>query len=97
LPVWGWIFLLAWKTDVQLGPWRRYVALGLRLLVTLLVDLAIDALQWKQPMQGWNMFFLLDRSEAVPSQQQEAARLLVNKFAGEKKKEDKVGLLVFGT
>jgi uncharacterized membrane protein len=96
-PVWAWVVLLAWKTDVQLGPWRRALALGLRVLVTLLVVLAIAGLQWKQPMEGVNVFFLLDRSQSVPSQQQEAARLLVNKFAAEKKKDDKVGLLVFGT
>jgi uncharacterized membrane protein len=95
--VWAWVVGLAWKTDVQLGPVRRWSALGLRLLVTLLLVLAIAGLQWKKPVEGMNVFFLLDRSDSIPSPQQEAARLLVNKFAAEKRKEDKVGLLVFGT
>ena len=94
---WAWVLFLAWKTDVQLGPVRRWTALGLRLVVTLLVVLAIAGLQWKKPVEGVNVFFLLDRSDSIPSAQQEAARLLVNKFAAEKRKEDKVGLLVFGT
>jgi uncharacterized membrane protein len=94
---WAWVLWLAWKTDVQIGPWRRWTALGLRLVVTLLVVLAVAGLQWKKPMEGVNVFFLLDRSDSVPSPQQEAARRLVNKFADEKRKEDKTGLLVFGT
>jgi uncharacterized membrane protein len=93
---WLWVLWLAWKTDVQINAWRRWTALGLRLIITLLVVLAIAGLQWKKPMEGVNVFFLLDRSDSIPSPQQEAARRLVNKFADEKKKEDKTGLLVFG-
>ena len=97
LPVWAWVLWLALKTDVQIGVWRRWIALGLRMAVTLLVVLAIAGLQWKKPMEGMNVFFLLDRSDSIPSPQQEAARKLVNRFADGKKKEDKTGLLVFGT
>ena len=96
-PVWAWVVWLTLKSDVQIGAWRRWLALGLRLGVTLLVVLAIAGLQWKKPMEGVNVFFLLDRSDSIPSPQQEAARKLVNKFADGKKKEDKTGLLVFGT
>src|SRR5882762_1537161 len=98
LPVaWAWVIWLAWNTEVQLGVWRRWTALVLRLGVTLLVVLAIAGLQWKKPMEGMNVFFLLDRSDSIPSPQQEAARKLVNQFAAEKKRTDKLGLLVFGT
>ena len=94
---WAWVTWLAWKTDVQIASWRRWTAVTLRVVVTLLVVLAIAGLQWKKPMEGVNVFFLLDRSDSIPSPQQEAARRLVNKFAEQKKKEDKTGLLVFGT
>src|SRR5689334_7801638 len=96
-PVWAWVLWLTLKSDVQIGAWRRWLALGIRLAVTLLVVLAIAGLQWKKPMEGLNVFFLLDRSDSIPSPQQEAARKLVNKFAEGKRKEDKTGLLVFGT
>jgi uncharacterized membrane protein len=96
-PVWAWVLWLAWKSDVQIGPWRRWTALALRLAVSLLLGLAIAGLQWRKPVEGVNVFFLLDRSDSIPSPQQEAARQLVNKFAAEKKKEDQLGLLVFGT
>ena len=94
---WAWMIWLAWKTDVQVAPWRRWTALGIRMVVTLVLVLGIAGLQWKKPVEGMNVFFLLDRSDSIPSSQQEAARRLVNKFAESMKREDKAGLLVFGT
>ena len=93
---WAWVLWLALKSDVQIGTWRRWAAAGIRFIVTLLLVLAIAGIQWMKPLEGVNAFFLLDRSDSIPSPQQEAARKLVNKFAAEKKKEDKSGLLVFG-
>src|SRR5436190_13475840 len=94
---WAWIIWLAWKTDVQISQWRRWLALGIRLMVVLAVVLAIAGLQWLRPLEGMNVFFLLDRSDSIPSPQQEGARKYVNESAARKKKEDKAGLLVFGT
>src|SRR5262245_18611908 len=95
--VWTWVVWLALKSDVQVASWRRWVALGIRLVVTLLIVLALAGIQWRKPIEGVNVFFLLDRSDSIPSPQQEAARRLVNQFAGEKRATDKAGLLVFGT
>jgi len=94
---WAWVIWLAIKSDVQIGVWRRWTALSIRLVVTLLLVLAIAGIQWMKPQEGVNVFFLLDRSDSIPSPQQEAARKLVNKFADTKTKDDKAGLLVFGT
>jgi len=93
----GWVVWLAWKTDVQIAAWRRWLALGIRLIVVAAVVLAIAGLQWRQPLEGMNVFFLLDRSDSIPSPQQEGARKYVNETVGRKKKEDKAGVLVFGT
>ena len=94
---WGWVIWLAWKSDVQISHWRRWTALVVRLVVALLLVLAIAGLQWLRPLEGVNVFFLLDRSDSIPSAQQEAARRYVNRAAAEKKKEDRAGVLVFGT
>jgi len=93
----GWVVWLAWKTDVQIAAWRRWLALGIRLIVVAAVVLALAGLQWRQPLEGMNVFFLLDRSDSIPSPQQEGARKYVNETVGRKKKEDKAGVLVFGT
>ncbi|MBI3417420.1 MAG: VWA domain-containing protein [Verrucomicrobia bacterium] len=87
---------LAWKSDVQIGTWRRWTALALRLAIVLAVIFAIAGLQWLRPLEGMNVMFLLDRSDSVPSPQQEAARKFVNDTAAAKKSTDKAGVIVFG-
>ena len=93
----AWVIWLAWKTDVQIGRWRRWTALGLRLVIVIAALLAIAGLQWLKPMEGMNVFFLLDRSDSIPSPQQEAAQKYVNKASAGKKKNDRAGVLVFGS
>lgn len=98
LPVaWAWVIWLFLKSDVQIGAARRWIALVIRLVVTLLGVLAIAGLQWLRPMEGVNVFFLLDRSDSVPSAQQESSVRLVRQLGEKMKKEDRIGLLVFGT
>ncbi len=95
-PSLAWVCWLAWKSDVQVSPWRRWTALGIRVVVLTALVLALAGLQWLRPVEGMNVFFALDRSESVPSPQQEAAREYVNRIAKEKKKGDKAGVVVFG-
>src|SRR6266446_8576979 len=96
-PALAWVFWLAWTSDVQIAKWRRWLAAGLRTVVLLALGLALAGLQWRRPMEGMNVFFLLDRSDSIPSLQQEGARRFVDEAAARKKKEDKAGVLVFGT
>jgi uncharacterized membrane protein len=95
--VWAWAIWLAAKSDAQLSRVRRGIALAVRMIVLLLVVLALAGLQWMRPLEGMNVLFLLDRSDSIPSPQQEAARKYVNTAAKEKKKTDRAGVVVFGT
>jgi uncharacterized membrane protein len=95
-PSLAWVIWFAWKTDVQVSPWRRWTALGIRSVVLIALVFAIAGLQWLRPMEGMNVYFALDRSDSIPSPQQEAAKEYVNRIAKEKKKEDRVGVIVFG-
>jgi uncharacterized membrane protein len=96
-PALAWVIWFAWKSDVQVSPWRRWIALAIRIIVLLALVFAIAGLQWLRPLEGMNVFFALDRSDSVPSPQQDAARDYVNKTAKEKKNVDKAGVIVFGT
>ena len=49
---WAWVLWLAWKTDVQISAWRRWLALGIRLLVVLAVVLIIYAVVHSQAAKG---------------------------------------------
>ena len=97
LPGLGWVIWLALKSDVQISPWRRWTSATLRVLILLLLVSAIAGAQWLRPLEGMNVFYLLDRSDSVPSSQQEAARDYVNRSFKLKKESDKGGVLVFGT
>jgi hypothetical protein len=88
---------LAWKSDVQISPWRRGVALGLRICILCALVLALAGFRWLHPQQGMNVFFALDRSDSVPSGQQETARQYVNSQAAAKERTDAAGMLVFGS
>ena len=93
----AWVIWLAWKTDVQISPWRRWASLTVRIVVVLLVVLAIAGIQWLKPLEGMNVFYVLDRSDSIPPQQQEIAREYINKSFAEKEEGDRGGVLVFGT
>lgn len=96
-PALTWVIWLAWKSDVQVSKWRRGTSFVLRCVILILLVLAIAGLQWRKPLEGMNVFFLLDRSDSIPPQQQEASVNLISKFAEKRKKTDKAGVLVFGT
>src|SRR5690242_18613723 len=97
LPALGGIFWLAFKTDVQIAAWRRWTALVLRSVICIALIFAIAGVQWLLPVEGMNAFFVLDRSDSVPSGQQDAAKALVNQMADLKKRDDKAGVIIFGT
>ncbi len=97
IPALAWVIWLFWKTDVQIGFVRRWLAFLLRIVIVVALVLAIAGLQWKEPLEGVNVMFVLDRSDSVPSPQQEAAFKYAQRVSAEKKKEDRVGFLVFGS
>ncbi|MBE0540775.1 MAG: VWA domain-containing protein [Verrucomicrobia bacterium] len=96
-PVGAWIVWLTRTSFVQLSPARRWFVCGLRLLIALAMILALAGFQWRRPIEGLNVFFLLDQSDSVPESQQEQARLWINRAAAEMPTGDRAGALVFGT
>jgi len=96
VPALLWVLWLFWNTDVQIGLVRRWLALVLRVVIVTALVLAMAGLQWRQPQEGVNVIFALDRSDSIPSAQQDAAFKYALKISQERKKEDRVGFLVFG-
>jgi uncharacterized membrane protein len=97
VPALAWVFWFAFKSDVQVSAWRKWMALIVRTIVVLAIILAIAGLQWLLPVEGMNVFFVLDRSDSVPAEQQAAAKDYINATSKLKKNSDKVGVIVFGT
>jgi uncharacterized membrane protein len=97
VPALGWTVWFAWKSDASLAPWRRWFSTVLRSLLLVMLVFGIAGFQWKRPQEGMNTFFLLDRSDSVPSAQQESAREAANRWSKDKKEEDRAGFLIFGS
>ena len=97
LPAWGWIVWLARTSEVQLSPTRRWIACGVRVGIVTVMILALAGIQWQRPIEGMNVFFALDRSDSVPSSQQEQALQWLNRAVRDKPATDRAGALVFGT
>ncbi|MGV3754552.1 MAG: VWA domain-containing protein [Verrucomicrobiota bacterium] len=91
-----WVLWLSVKSDVQLSPWRRGLVTAVRLVILICLVLALAGIQWKQPKEGLNVFFLLDRSQSISPEQQERAQKYVNEAAKGKSMEDRGGVIVFG-
>lgn len=91
-----WLVWLTLKSDVQAAPWRRWTALAVRLIITAALVLALAGIRWLKPIEGMNVFFLLDRSDSVPADQQEEAREYLNRVSSDKKPVDRGGVVVFG-
>ncbi len=91
-----WTIWLFWKSDVQIGKWRRWTAFLLRVLILLALCFAAAGLEWRKPQEGMTVFYMLDRSRSVPSVQQDAERAFVNRSVKDKKANDMAGVLVFG-
>jgi Ca-activated chloride channel family protein len=96
-PALAWVIWFAVKSDVQVGEWRRWMALTIRIIVVLCIVFAIAGFQWLLPVEGMNVFFVLDRSDSVPTPQQEMSKNFVNKASKQKERVDKAGVIVFGT
>ena len=92
-----WVTWLTWKSDVQVSRWRRWTAFGIRVTVLSALVLALAGIQWLRQLEGMNVFFLLDRSDSIPSTQQDDARAAVNRFTERKQKVDKGGVIIFGS
>ena len=97
IPALAWVYWFGLKSDVQLSVWRRWFALIIRTIVVVAIIMAIAGLQWLLPVEGMNIFYVLDRSDSVPAPQQDLAKNFVNNTGKEKKTVDKGGVIVFGS
>jgi uncharacterized membrane protein len=96
LPAVACVVWLAWTSYATTAAWRRRVGLTVRLVIVVALGLALAGLQSRHVQEGMNVYFLLDRSDSIPSGQQDFAREYVGQVSNAKQPEDNVGILVFG-
>lgn len=66
MPLVPLVIAMSYRSLAGLGPVRRWVAIGLRSLVVVLLILALAELRLKKPGENVTVLFLVDRSLSIP-------------------------------
>lgn len=96
LPV---IWMLSYRSLSGLGSVRRWIAIGLRSVVFLVIVLALAEMQFLRQHDGMTVIYLLDQSESIPETQREAMVEYVKEAVSEQRddaRNDQAALIVFG-
>src|SRR2546428_8826660 len=112
-PIWLLLLLLvpviiafSFRSLAGLGPVRRWVAIGLRCLLVVLLTLALAETHARQPNDNVTVLFLWDRSLSIPHEFEqgrdvydERMKRFINEAVerrGQGREEDRAGVIVFG-
>src|SRR5262245_59862297 len=96
LPTFWW---MGYRSLAGLGPWRRWMALGLRSLVFILIVLALADAQYQRRSEGLTVVYLLDQCLSVPADQRQAMLDYVRRSIDEHRDDsrgDRFSVIVFG-
>ncbi|MBI3821126.1 MAG: VWA domain-containing protein [Planctomycetes bacterium] len=94
----------SWRNLVTLGPARRWLVLGLRVGLIVLLALALSEAYARKPNENVTVIFVWDRSLSMPPEfergkDQREARIFnfINQsVVSNKRRDDRVGVIVFG-
>lgn len=89
------LVVLSLRSLAGLGRVRRWLAVGLRCLVVVVMVLALAGAQRAQRVDDLSVVFLLDRSKSVPDQLQRQAMQYVENAARERPREDRIAVVSF--
>jgi uncharacterized membrane protein len=85
------------RSLADLRPGRARLALALRLVIALLLIAALAGLQVARPSKNLCVYFILDQSDSIPRERQEAAIRFINDAAARMGPNDTAGVIVFGS
>jgi uncharacterized membrane protein len=92
-------WVLGYRSLSGLGPWRRWLALGLRSLVWILIVMALADAQYQRRSEGLTVVYLLDQSLSIPAEQRSEMLQYVRKSIDEYRDDsrgDRFAVIVFG-
>ncbi|HYO26563.1 MAG TPA: VWA domain-containing protein [Lacipirellulaceae bacterium] len=96
LPVIWW---LGRESLASLGPWRRWLALTLRSLVTVAIVLALADVQYRRRTDELTVVYLLDQSLSIPAPTRQAMLAYVAESVGsspDRRLDDRYAVIAFG-
>ncbi len=89
------VWLLARRLRI-ISPGRRYTILFLRTLLVLCIVFALARLEWRKISRDLSVFYLLDRSDSIPAEQQDTQTALLEELSETAGPNDQTGVIVFG-
>lgn len=92
-----WLIGVSRRSLAGLRPGRARLALGLRLAIFVLLVLGLSGLQVARPSRTLTVLFLLDLSDSIPRDRQDAALRFVDGVARRMGPHDRAGVIVFGS
>ncbi len=90
------VVAFSYKSLAGLGPLRRPLAIGIRVMVVILLILALAKLQSVRTDDRLTTIFLLDLSESIPREWQQKMIEFVNGQVDRKNTRDLAGVITFG-
>jgi uncharacterized membrane protein/Mg-chelatase subunit ChlD len=93
------VWLVSFRSLAGLGKWRRWLAIGLRSLVILLVVFALADMQYQRSSDRVTVIYLLDQSLSIPEARRSEMIRFVNASIVKHRrddKEDRAGVIAFG-
>ena len=96
LPLIWWI---GWAPLRVLGPVRRWLAMGLRTILWMIVVCALAGVQWVWTSDRLTVMYILDQSESIPAIKRQFMLDYVIDSVSEhrnREREDRAGIIVFG-
>ena len=92
----GLLPILLWSRRLAgLQPFRRYLSIGLRLLVFTLCALALAGMELTRESDQLTVFFVVDQSHSVGQKSAAAIISHINKACEKMKADDRAGVVVF--
>lgn len=96
IPLLWW---LGYRSLAGLGRWRRWLALGLRTLVALLIIFALADVQYQRKSDRLSVVYLLDQSLSIPAELREEMLQYVRYSLGthaQSDRNDRYAVVLFG-
>ncbi len=89
-------FLISRGRLIDLSPWRRHLAIGLRLILFSLLVLALAETQVVSKTKRLSVTFLVDQSDSIDPETSHLLRDFINEALTHQRPDDRAGLVVFG-
>ena len=90
------IWYISSRGHSVLSPWRKKIALALRLVILSLLILSLAGAKIRLPTRSQAVFFLVDASDSVTAVNKEFAQEYVQRSLESVRRGDQAGIIVFG-